>query len=65
MERRPGHELIGKVQLEASAVVANSAMNRERRLDGVNSYQRELGFSPFEVLTELQLRRGSHPAPSS
>ncbi|GAA3456689.1 MULTISPECIES: class I SAM-dependent methyltransferase [Dactylosporangium] len=39
--------------LAGSAVVANSAMNRERGLDGVNSYERELGFSPVEVIAAL------------
>jgi SAM-dependent methyltransferase len=33
-----------------SAVVANCAMNRERQLAGVNSYARELGFDPLEVV---------------
>ncbi|MCO8273247.1 methyltransferase domain-containing protein [Actinoplanes sp. TRM 88003] len=32
--------------LHASSVVANCAMNRERQLAGVNSYERELGFDP-------------------
>jgi SAM-dependent methyltransferase len=36
--------------LTASAVVANCAMNRERQLAGVNSYTRELGFNPVDVL---------------
>ena len=31
-------------------MVANNAMNRERQLAGVNSYQRELGISPREFL---------------
>ncbi|HKT02047.1 MAG TPA: class I SAM-dependent methyltransferase [Rugosimonospora sp.] len=39
--------------LECSAVVANNAMNRERGLAGVNSYTRELGFNPVDVLTTL------------
>jgi len=39
--------------LAGSAVVANSAMNRERALDGVNSYARELGFNPVDVLAAL------------
>ena len=42
-------------------MVANSAMNRERRLEGVNSYQRELGFSPFDELTELLTNRNCAP----
>ncbi|MEN3308285.1 MAG: hypothetical protein V7603_4487 [Micromonosporaceae bacterium] len=37
--------------LESSAVVANNAMNRQRGLDGVNSYARELGFHPLDLLT--------------
>jgi SAM-dependent methyltransferase len=40
------------VELEASSVVANSAMNRERQLSGVNSYARELGFDPAAWLAE-------------
>jgi SAM-dependent methyltransferase len=36
--------------LEASAVVANCRMNRERELAGGNSYQRDLGFSPLDFL---------------
>ena len=34
--------------LAASSVVANCAMNRERQLVGVNSYAKELGFSPLD-----------------
>jgi SAM-dependent methyltransferase len=41
-------------RLEDSAVVANNAMNRERGLDGVNSYTRELGFHPLEILAPGQ-----------
>ncbi|MET8833584.1 class I SAM-dependent methyltransferase [Micromonospora sp. NPDC004540] len=40
--------LLDDETLESSAVVANSAMNRERQLAGVNSYTRELGFNPLE-----------------
>jgi SAM-dependent methyltransferase len=39
--------------LAGSAVVANSDMNRERQLAGVNSYERELGFNPVDVLAAL------------
>jgi SAM-dependent methyltransferase len=49
-----GHQragLLDDAALEASAVVANCAMNRERQLAGVNSYARELGFSPLDVIT--------------
>ncbi|WP_245617461.1 class I SAM-dependent methyltransferase [Amycolatopsis taiwanensis] len=42
--------LLDDVTLERSAVVANCAMNRERQLAGVNSYTRELGFNPVDVL---------------
>lgn len=44
--------LLGDAALEASSVVANCAMNRERGLAGVNSYTRELGFNPLDRLTE-------------
>ncbi|MDX3098225.1 class I SAM-dependent methyltransferase [Streptomyces sp. ME19-03-3] len=37
-------------RLELTAVVANSTMNRERRLTGTNSYARELGFDPVDRL---------------
>ncbi|MGW1060494.1 class I SAM-dependent methyltransferase [Micromonospora rubida] len=43
-------ELLGNDALEQSAVVANCTMNRERQLAGVNSYTRELGFNPLDVL---------------
>jgi SAM-dependent methyltransferase len=46
---RPGG-LLDDAALAASAVVANCAMNRERQLTGVNSYRRELGFDPFDVV---------------
>ena len=41
--------LLDDAALERSSVVANNAMNRERHLDGVNSYTRELGFHPLDV----------------
>ncbi|MBF9134513.1 methyltransferase domain-containing protein [Plantactinospora sp. S1510] len=47
--------------LESSAVVANSAMNRERQLDGVNSYSRELGFHPLDWLVARVGPNGSGP----
>jgi SAM-dependent methyltransferase len=43
--------LLDDPALEASSVVANCVMNRERQLAGVNSYTRELGFSPLAVIT--------------
>jgi SAM-dependent methyltransferase len=43
--------------LERSEVVANAAMNRERGLEGVNSYARDLGFNPLDaLLSRLQTR---------
>lgn len=45
-------DLLDDAALEASSVVANNAMNRERQLVGVNSYARELGFNPVELLGE-------------
>jgi SAM-dependent methyltransferase len=53
--RRAG--LLDDAALELSAVVANCAMNRERQLAGVNSYTRELGFNPLQMLT-TQIRSG-------
>ncbi|MEH0828682.1 MULTISPECIES: class I SAM-dependent methyltransferase [unclassified Micromonospora] len=52
IDRRPGVALLSTAALERSAVVANNAMNRERQLAGVNSYARELGFNPVDVLTD-------------
>jgi SAM-dependent methyltransferase len=43
--------LLDDARLEASPVVANNSMNRERGLAGVNSYARELGFDPAVFLT--------------
>ncbi|MFI6267239.1 class I SAM-dependent methyltransferase [Micromonospora sp. NPDC051006] len=50
VDQRASFELLGSDALEQSAVVANCAMNRERQLSGVNSYTRELGFNPLDVL---------------
>src|SRR5579859_2375044 len=54
-DRRGG--LLDDAALEMSAVVANCAMNRERQLAGVNSYTRELGLNPLELLL-ARLRGG-------
>jgi SAM-dependent methyltransferase len=43
-------KLLNDDDLHASAVVANCLMNRGRQLAGVNSYARELGFNPLDVL---------------
>lgn len=48
----PPTELVKDDELTGHAVVANSTMNRERVLTGVNSYARELGFSPAEFLND-------------
>jgi SAM-dependent methyltransferase len=45
--------LLDDTALTASPVVANRDMNRERQLTGVNSYTRELGFNPVDVLAGL------------
>lgn len=42
--------LLSLEELARSPVAANSAMNRERGLMGPNSYTRELGFNPLELL---------------
>ncbi len=49
----PGdRRLLDHAALERSSVVANNAMNRERNLDGVNSYRKDLGFSPLAHLVD-------------
>lgn len=48
--QQPPTRLLDDAALHTSSVVANNAMNRERQLAGVNSYQRELGFSPLDFL---------------
>lgn len=52
--------LLDDEALESSTVVANSAMNRERQLAGVNSYTRELGFHPLEWII-ARVRRSPSP----
>ena len=53
-------ELLDDEALSRTSVVANNAMNRERQLDGPNSYKRELGFHPLDW---LQVRRAERGAP--
>ena len=48
----PTPRLIDSRALEKSDVVANACMNRERNLEGANSYEKDLGFSPLDFLTE-------------
>jgi SAM-dependent methyltransferase len=54
----PPARLLGEPALHASSVVANCAMNRERGLAGVNSYERELGFHPLDGLRAAARERG-------
>ncbi|MEV0223131.1 class I SAM-dependent methyltransferase [Streptomyces sp. NPDC050704] len=55
---QPPHLLVEDDELTGYSVVANSTMNRDRVLTGVNSYTRELGFAPAEFLS------GHGPSPS-
>jgi len=47
-------KLKDNTQLKASPVVANSAMNRERNLQGTNSYSKDLAFDILAFLKENQ-----------
>ncbi|WP_155371541.1 class I SAM-dependent methyltransferase [Catellatospora vulcania] len=51
--------LLDDEALQRSSVVANNAMNRERGLDGVNSYARDLGFHPLDRLRPQLVEHGS------
>lgn len=51
-------ELLNDERLARSAVVANCAMNRERQLEGPNSYTRELGFHPLKRLAQREAGPG-------
>ncbi len=44
--------LLDDVALELSSVVANNAMNRERRLTGSNGYGRDLGIDVAELIRQ-------------
>ena len=48
----PPVPLVTDDMLAETAVVANTTMNRERGLTGVNSYEKDLGFDPVQLLTE-------------
>jgi len=52
-------KLLTDEQLEASAVVANCRMNRERNLRGSNGYDRDLKFDPLEYLRSVAEVQGS------
>ena len=45
--------LLSDDELEASAIVANCRMNRQRQLLGGNGYDKELGINPIDFLQEL------------
>ena len=47
-------KLLDDSALASSDVVANNAMNRLRNLAGVNSYERELGFSPLSFMKQRE-----------
>lgn len=51
--------LLARDELLRSDIVANSTMNRQRVLHGVNSYTRELGFDPIPWLTQRAEIQGS------
>ena len=44
--------LLDAAALEKSQIVANARMNRERNLAGDNSYEKELGFAPLDLLKQ-------------
>lgn len=49
--------LLDAVALERSETVANSYMNRERNLSGVNSYEADLGLDPLKFLVRILERQ--------
>jgi SAM-dependent methyltransferase len=53
--------LVNDQVLEEQDVVANSTMNRERGLAGVNSYEKELGIDPIDVLVDRSARPEPDP----
>jgi len=57
----PPSALLDELTLTRSAVVANCAMNRDRQLAGVNSYTRELGFNPLDLI-RTRIREEAGPA---
>jgi SAM-dependent methyltransferase len=48
--------LLSEAQLEWSAVVANNAMNRERKAKGVNSYEKDIGFDPIKFIENRSIQ---------
>lgn len=45
-------KFLNNAELERSSVVANCAMNRERKISGPNSYTKELHFNPLPFLKQ-------------
>ncbi len=62
---QPPARLLPDAALESSSVVANCAMNRERQLAGVNSYARELGFSPLHLIRDAARDLAGQDAPAA
>lgn len=50
--------LLDEKELVWSAVVANSAMNRDRNASGINSYEKEFKFVPADYLEKLIKENG-------
>lgn len=50
--------LLDEKELVWSAVVANSAMNRDRNASGINSYEKEFKFIPADYLEKLVQENG-------
>lgn len=44
--------LLDIAALEKSEVIANACMNRQRNLAGANSYEKDLGFNPLDLLSK-------------
>jgi trans-aconitate methyltransferase len=55
---KPSTKLLDRSALERSETVANSCMNRERNLVGPNSYEKDLGLSPLELLKSRLKTKG-------
>lgn len=50
--------LLNRAELEASSVVANNRMNRQRNAIGVNSYSKDLYFNPIDFLLQRGVKQG-------
>ena len=63
MDSNTKPQLLNDEQLARSAVAANCAMNRQRQLEGPNSYTRELAFNPLAWLRSRLADLGSSNRP--